>query len=149
MNRLIEQPSGKEVSVAAKSYRTLLAYIQSTNTPTLHLVKKGHDNEKIELPTLALQLLVTILEQMAEGNTVSVIPIHTELTTQQAADLLNVSRPYLINLLNQAAIPFRSVGTKRRILAADILHYKAAIDKKRLKALAALTKHAQDLDMGY
>ena len=96
-----------------------------------------------------MQLLVGILEEMGQGNAVSLIPIHTELTTQEAADLLNVSRPYLINLLKEGKIPFRNVGTKRRILAKDVLRYRASIDKKRLKALEALTKQAQELDMGY
>lgn len=142
-------PSGKEVALAEKSGRILSAYIESTKMPTLQLINKGKEGAKIVLPPQALQLLVDILSQMAEGNAVSVIPIHSELTTQEAADLLNVSRPYLITLLKEEKIPFHKVGTKRRILAEDVLRYKANIDKKRLKTLEALAKQAQDLDMGY
>jgi len=90
-----------------------------------------------------------MLQKMQQGTTFSLIPIHNELTTQEAADLLNVSRPYLINLLKEGKIPYRNVGTKRRILAKDIIRYKKAIDKKRYKALEELTKQAQELDMGY
>lgn len=142
-------PSNKEAALAEKSSRILSDYIKSTKTPTLQLINKKKENKKIELPPQALQLLVDILEQMGQGNAVSLIPIHSELTTQEAADLLNVSRPYLVNLLKEGKIPFRNVGTKRRILAEDVLRYKTTIDKKRLKALEALTKQAQELDMGY
>lgn len=142
-------PSNKEVALAEKSSRILSDYIKSTKTPTLQLVDSKKENKKIVLPPLALQLLVGILEQMGQGNAITLIPIHSELTTQEAADLLNVSRPYLVNLLKEGKIPFRKVGTKRRILAEDLIRYKTAIDKKRLKALAALTKQAQELNMGY
>lgn len=150
MKRDIESivPSNKEVALAEKSSRILSDYIKTTKNPTLQLIGNKGD-KKIILPPQALQLLVGILEEMGQGNAVSLIPIHTELTTQEAADLLNVSRPYLINLLKEGKIPFRKVGTKRRILAKDILRYRASIDKKRLKALEALAKQAQELDMGY
>lgn len=142
-------PSNKEVALAEKSSRILSNYIKTTKNPTLQLISNDKADKKIILPPQALQLLVGILEEMGQGNAVSLIPIHAELTTQEAADLLNVSRPYLISLLKEGKIPFRKVGSKRRILAKDILRYKASIDKKRLKALEALTKQAQELDMGY
>jgi len=142
-------PSNKEVALAEKSSRILLAYIKTTKNPTLQLVGSNKGDKKITLPLQALQLLVGILKEMGQGNAVSLILIHSELTTQEAADLLNVSRPYLIDLLEEGKIPFRTVGTKRRILAKDVLRYKASIDKKRLKALEALSKQAQELDMGY
>lgn len=142
-------PSNKDVALAEKSGRILSNYIKTTKNPTLQLMNKNQSDQKIIIPPQALQLLVGILEEMGQGNAVSIIPIHSELTTQEAADLLNVSRPYLINLLKEGKIPFRKVGTKRRILAKDILRYKATIDKKRLKALEALSKQAQELDMGY
>ena len=142
-------PSNKEVALAEKSSRILSDYIKTTKNPTLQLVGNNKEDKKIILPPQALQLLISILEEMSQGNAVSLIPIHSELTTQEAADILNVSRPYLITLLKDGKIPFRKVGTKRRILAKDILRYKVSIDKKRFKALEALTKQAQELDMGY
>lgn len=142
-------PSNKEAALAEKSSRILSDYIKTTKTPTLQLIDTKKENKKIVLPPQALRLLVGILEQMSQGNAVSLIPIHAELTTQEAADLLHVSRPYLIHLLKEGKIPFRNVGTKRRILAEDVLRYKTIIDRKRLKTLEALTKQAQDLDMGY
>lgn len=142
-------PSNKEVSLAEKSSRVLSDYLKQTNTPTLQLINKEQENKKIILPTQALQLLVDILEHIKQGNTVSIISIQSELTTQQAADILNVSRPYLIHLLEEGIIPHRKVGTKRRILSEDIIAYKTTITKKRLKALESLSKQAQDLDLGY
>ena len=122
-------PSNKEVALAEKSSRILSDYIKTTKNPTLQLLGSNKGDKKIILPPQALQLLVGILEEMGQGNAVSLIPIHAELTTQEAADLLNVSRPYLVNLLNDGKIPFRKVGTKRRIMAKDVLRYKISIEK--------------------
>ncbi len=105
--------------------------------------------EQIVLPASALELLKTILIQMAQGNAMTLMPIHAELTTQQAADILNVSRPYLVKLLEQGDIPFMKKGAHRRVRFEDIQTYKARIDSQRLEALDELTKQAQELDMGY
>lgn len=142
-------PSAKEVALAEKSQKILLASMKGKNEPIFQIIKKGQKGESILFPTSALKLLIVILSQMANGNAVTLIPIHAELTTQEAADLLNVSRPFLITLLNDGKIPFRKVGTRRRVLAQDVLQYKAKIDKQRLKTLEKLAELDQDLGLGY
>jgi excisionase family DNA binding protein len=107
------------------------------------------NNEEVVLPAAALELLKGILVQMAQGNAVTLVPIHAELTTQQAADILNVSRPYLVKLLEGGDIPFTKKGSHRRVLFKDIKAYKEDIDAKRLEALDELSALSQELDMGY
>lgn len=105
--------------------------------------------EQVILPASALELLKNILVQMAQGNAITLIPVYAELTTQQAAEILNVSRPYLVKLLENGDIPFTKKGTHRRVLFKDVQTYKTMIDNQRMKALDELTSQAQALDMGY
>lgn len=140
-------PSTQEVRLANESSKKLSAYVKATHSSVVEF--KGTHGEKISIPAKAATLLMTILNQMAKGNAVTLIPVESELTTQEAAALLNVSRPYLVALLKKGAIPFRLVGTKRRILLKDILKYKEDIDKKRLGILKDLANEAQKYDMGY
>jgi excisionase family DNA binding protein len=142
-------PSKKDTSLAEQSSRLLAAQIKSTKNPCIQILIEGETQESVTLPTTALRLLVDILVQMAEGNAVSILPIRAELTTQQAAELLNVSRPHMVSLVENGDIPHRKVGSHRRILAKDLLNYKAKIDEDRLKTLAELSEQAQKLKMGY
>lgn len=147
--KTIALPTDQEIRQAAESSKKLAAYIQSTNDPAFQLLKKDKDGETILIPAAALRLLVVILSQMSKGDAVTLIPVHAELTTQEAADLLNVSRPFLVNLLEEGKIPFKRVGSRRRVLAKDVLRYKEETDKKRLEILEELANEAQKHNMGY
>ena len=112
-------------------------------------VKDAEKEKPIELPAGAVALLMDILEAMAGGRGVTIIPENAELTTVQAAEVLNVSRPFLIKLLDDRAIPHRKVGKHRRILMEDVMAYKAAIDQEREAVLDELVRDAQEHGMGY
>lgn len=139
-------PTESEADLARKSSRLLAACIGNGPTARLRVI---NGNDEILVPVGALKLLVDILAQMGEGRGVTVLPIKAELTTQQAANLLNVSRPYLVNLLERGELNFRKIGKHRRILLEDLLAYQREMRKKQVAALEELAKQAQELGMGY
>lgn len=143
-------PTEAEVNLAQASSRKLAAYVQKYGDyQNIKIVKDDTTSETIAVPAAAFNLLVEILAQMANGNAVTLIPIHAELTTQEAADILNVSRPYLVGLLESGAIPHRKVGTRRRVRYQDLIDYKNKIDAERRQVLDELAAEAQELNMGY
>ena len=109
----------------------------------------ARDAVSITVPPEALTLFVEILRQMAIGSAVTIVPLHAELTTQQVADLLNVSRPHVVHLLNKGQIPSRKVGSHRRIRASDALAYRQRDDRRRKTILDELTAEAQKHGLGY
>ena len=90
---------------------------------------------------------MSIVEHLKAGNGVTVIPMHAELTTVEAAELLNVSRPFLIKQLEAGALPHHMVGTHRRLRLADVLAYRDRMDAQAEDALAALSAEAEDLGL--
>ncbi|MEM8639190.1 MAG: helix-turn-helix domain-containing protein [Cyanobacteria bacterium P01_G01_bin.54] len=148
-------PTPADAELARESGRQLLRllneHLVANHSSSIRLCVQTdiETTEMVVIPSSALRLLTDILTQMALGNSVTLMPIHAELTTQQAADLLNVSRPFLIGLLDEGKIPYRKVGTHRRIRFDDLMAYKQEIDQQRLTALEALANEAQNLDMGY
>ena len=107
------------------------------------------DGNDLILPRQALALLRDLLVEMAQGNAVTIVPTHAELTTQEAANLLNVSRPHLVKLLEGGDIPFSKAGTHRRIRYQDLMAYREQRMQESKSALDELTTQAQELDMGY
>ena len=141
-------PTPRDAEIARSTGRILSRYA-GTDRPLKLRAGDGEREQPIELPAGAVELLAQVLEAMAAGEGVTLIPGSAELTTVQAADMLNVSRPFLIKLLEQGAIPHRKVGRHRRIRMEDVVAYKDAIDRERERALDRLTREAQAQDMGY
>jgi excisionase family DNA binding protein len=142
--QLITPPSTPEESKLARDSSRLLAACIGRG-PTARLRVIDADGE-IEVPVRALRMLVDILDNMAAGNAVSLVPIHAELTTQQTADFLNVSRPYVVGLLERGELAHHMVGTHRRVYFRDLMDYKSAQLAKSKVRLAELAREAQEQD---
>ena len=142
-------PDEKEIAAAVESSRQLAAFLTTKlETQRIELVD-ATQREVVEIPTFALRLLGDILSELALGNAVKVVPIHAELTSQEAADILNVSRPHLVKLLDQGALPHTKTGRHRRIRFADLMTYKQQRDQASRDAMDELAAQAQELGMGY
>lgn len=107
----------------------------------------GPDGTEIDLPLGIHDLLLSIVEHLKAGDGVTVIPMHAELTTVEAADLLNVSRPFLIKQLEAGALAHHMVGTHRRLRLADVLAYRDHMDHNANEALDAMTAEAEELGL--
>ncbi len=143
-------PSEADSRLAEESSRSLTRLLgRQGGNLRLRVQADDESEETVVIPAPAFRLLNDILTEMAKGNAVTLIPVHAELTTQQAADILNVSRPFLVGLVEEGKIPCRKVGTHRRIRFQDLLQYKRQVDQQRLKALEELAAQAQELGMGY
>jgi len=111
------------------------------------VVPRGGRTEPVEVPASVVRVLADALAHVQRGEGVRVIADDEEITTQQAADLLNVSRPYLVGLVDRGEIPSRKVGARRRLTLADVLLYREVDQARRLEAVAALAAEAQDLGL--
>jgi len=143
-------PAAREVQAAVQGQRALAAYLATqVDTQRIQIFDDKNQAHQVELPTSARRLLVDILAELADGNAVKVVPVHAELTTQEAADLLNVSRPHLVKLLEEGVLPFHKTGKHRRIRFADLMEFKAKRDQTSEQAMEQLAAQAQELGMGY
>ena len=141
----LAMPTDKESALAAETGRQIGSVINGAETVRGHFGPK--DAVTVDLPITAVRLLLDILEQMARGNAVTLMPVHAELTTQQAADLLNVSRTHFVQLLDEGKIAHRKIGTHRRVRAEDVLAYRRETERARREALDELTKLDEELGL--
>ncbi len=144
LNQSLYIPTTEETQISKESSRILAAHI-SCNTHRLKIVEADGSEEIATIPAVAYRLLIDILTQMSQGNAVTIIPIHAELTTQEAADLINVSRPFLIKQMDAGVILHHKVGTHRRVRFTDLMEYKKNIDAARSKVLTELVEESQRL----
>ena len=141
-------PTQADSELARTSSKLLVRYARSDRPLAVRVIDADQE-QAIELPSGAVSLLMEILQAMAAGRGITIIPENAELTTVQAAEILNVSRPFLIKLLESGELPYRKVGTHRRIRMEDVMDYKEAIDQEREEVLTQLVEEAQSLDLGY
>ncbi|MFZ4470688.1 MAG: helix-turn-helix domain-containing protein [Pirellula sp.] len=144
-------PSRDDEELAMASSRSIAKIVsnESDSPLVLRVSTHGGDETVVSVPATAFKLLGLILNEMAKGNAIALFPVHAELTTQQAAELLGVSRPFIVEQLEKGNIPYRKVGTHRRVLFQDLMEYKRSMDHKRLESLDELAAEAQRLDLGY
>lgn len=140
--------SEETVELAAQANRAFSTLLRSGKR-TVTVRAQNDPAAAVQVPVEAFDLFVRILAEMANGNTVTIVPVRSEVTTQQAAEMLNVSRPYLVKLLEEGKIPYRKVGTRRRILLEDLVRYKRIDDVERKRAADELTAEAERLGLGY
>lgn len=150
MSAITTIPSAEEMALAKLSSQELAAVIESQGeSQLLSLIDSRGQKHEVTLPVSALKLMVEVLTQLGQGNSVNITPIQAELTTQEAADLLNMSRPTLIKLLDTGALPYSRTGNRRKVPFAAVLEYKQNLQEQRLSALNELSALDQELGMGY
>lgn len=147
--RLDQEPflaTAEEARIAREAAAKLKPIAASKKDIKLRVAEKGADII-VPLPHRIVEMIVDFLSAMAERKPVSFIPHSAELTTKQAADFLNVSRPYLVGLLDRGEIPHRVVGKHRRVLMADLMTYKRKSDEARKAAIARMIAESQKLGL--
>jgi len=142
-------PSDADSELAQSSSRLLGRWLKAKGEQPVRvrLLDGDTDEPVVTLPSSAIHLLLRVLTEMASGNAVTLVPHHAELTTQQPADMLNVSRPYLVKLLEEGAIPFHKVGTHRRLYFRDAMAHKERVDSARETSLDELAALGQELNL--
>jgi len=143
-------PTAEEAFRAKLCSQELSAILETrADTQTLAILNPQGIEHSVNIPVSALRLLVDVLTELGEGNSVRLVPVHAELTTQETADLLNISRPTLIRLLDEGAIPVHRAGNRRKVRFSDLRAYQQKLKKDRLAALSELSALDQELGLGY
>jgi excisionase family DNA binding protein len=143
-------PEPAEFEVARQASRRLGRLLGQEPQVNLRCqTRKTKRPASVPIPMTAFRMLVQILAEMGEGKAVTMVPLQREMTTQEAADFLEMSRPSLLKLLEQGGIRFRRIGKHRRVLFEDLVDYRRQTMSDRHAALDELTEQAQKLGLGY
>ncbi len=143
-------PNAQEIAMAKLGSQELSAVIESNGeAQQINIIDKSGNTHEVTLPSSVLSMMIEMMTQLSQGNSVNITPIHAELTTQEAADLLNMSRPTLIKLLDSGDIPFYRTGNRRKVPFSDVIKYKENLEVDRLSTLDELSALDQEMGMGY
>ena len=141
-------PTPEAIALANQALESVSAVV--TNPPetiTFAILDPDLQGTKITIPSGMFRLMVDVLNAVSQGEAITLLPHSAELTTQEAADLLNVSRPYLVKLLDEGAMPSRKVGIYRRVKVHDVVRYQKQEKAKRENILDELTQEAQEMGL--
>jgi excisionase family DNA binding protein len=142
-------PSKEDAILAGKALESLSKLVEGQRMPGMIPFASLSKFKELVMPIGIFELILELLNQAAQGHSVTIIPSNKEFTTQEAADLLNVSRPFVIKLLEDGKIPFHKVGAHRRIKARDLMTYRRESEKESLEAFQELAKLSQKMGLGY
>lgn len=140
-----------EAAMAKAAQRCIMAALDHSRAPAITLVdESGQQTEPaIKLPPQALRLIAQVLGAMGERRPITIVPTKHELTTVEAANYLNVSRPFIIKEIESGKLRHRMVGTHRRIAYEDLVEYKRSMQRRQEEALQQLADNAQEIGLGY
>ncbi|ELB2861405.1 helix-turn-helix domain-containing protein [Vibrio alginolyticus] len=150
MNTYTKLPNAEEIALAKLASHELSAVIEASGEPQkIRVIERSGQAHEIVIPSSAMRTMLEVLTQLGQGNSVSITPIRAELTTHEGSDMLKMSHPTFIKLLDSNEIPSSCSGNRRKVSYADIMEYKSRQQENRLATLAELSASDQDLDMGY
>jgi excisionase family DNA binding protein len=143
------KPSDQDTRIARESSEALASLLQENGTGAarIRFSTEGHPEAEIALPFSAVRILFSALQEMAKGHSVTLLPVNTELTTQQAAELMRISRPSLIKMLDEKKLPYRKVGAHRRVRYEDVLTYLERERARRKQVMEELVAETERLGL--
>ena len=141
-----DRPSEDEIAQAKEASRQLARLVPADERP-LRLFTQDNQHEMIAIPPGALRLFMDVLTQLGQGRSVTIVPGKAELTTQEVADYLNVSRPYVVKLIESGKLPARRVGARRRVAFDDLVKFDELDRRQRRAALDELTRLDQEMGL--
>jgi len=140
-------PSDQDAMLAREVSRALEKYHAAGRGLSVQVGAAGREVTTVELPAAVAKLLVQMLAEIGKGHAVTLVPTEAEITTQAAADLLNVSRPFVVGLIDKGKLPATMVGSHRRVLLQDVLDYKARSKAEARAALKEMAAISQELGL--